>query len=266
MRGDNWGTRAAIGILVIDKDPVAESEFWSMAPPGVSICAARFESPRKPGTSDYGEDPARVVAESPDIARGLDFLGGMQLDVICVCFTTSSLFGGAEFDASFAAQASERAQGIPVVTAAQASVAALKAVCVSRPYVVVPPWFKDEIVSVGREYFTTAGHEPVEMRRFELGRGWRDLKPWETWDAGAQWEVRPEDVHRQVRAGVPANADGILLAGNGFRCSDAIEDLEADLGLPVITSNQACIWHSLRTAKTATRDIHHFGKLFAVDQ
>ncbi|WP_018680894.1 maleate cis-trans isomerase family protein [Actinokineospora enzanensis] len=262
MPGDRWGWRAALGVLVIDKDPVAESEFWTMAPPGVSICAARFESPRKPGTSDYGEDPARVVAESPDVARGLEFLGGMRLDVICVCFTTSSLFGGARFDAQFAAQASARAGGIPVVTAAQASTAALAAVGVSRPYVVVPPWFKDEIVAAGREFFTSAGHEPVDIRRFELGRGWREMRPWEVWDAGAQWEVRPEDVYRQVRGGFPEDADGVLLAGNGFRCAEAVSALEADLGVPVVTSNQACLWHCLRTAGTSTRDVVGHGRLF----
>ncbi|MBM7774251.1 maleate cis-trans isomerase [Actinokineospora baliensis] len=263
MRSDRWGWRAAIGVLVIDKDPVAESEFWSMAPTGVSIVAARFESPRKPGTSDYGDDPAELVASSPDVARGLEFFGGMQLDAICVCFTTSSLFGGPAFDVSFAARASAAAGGTPVVTAAQSSAAALAAVGVSRPYVVVPPWFKDEIVEVGRSYFTEAGHPPVDIQRFRMGRGWDALKPWETWDAGAQWEVRPADVYRQVRADFPSSADGILLAGNGFRCADAVASLEADLGVPVVTSNQACLWHSLRTAGTATGDVSGYGRLFS---
>lgn len=261
MRADRWGWRASFGILVIDRDPVAESEFWAMAPAGVTVNAARFESPRKPGTADYGEDPARIVAESEDMARGLHFLGGMRLDAICVCFTTSSFFGGASFDESFVVQAREKAHGTVVVTAAQATTAAMRAVGMTRPYVVVPPWFKDEIVEAGRGYFAAAGFSPVGVRRFVLGRGWSGLPPWETWDAGAQWEVRPEDVYRQVRGSVPDGADGVVLAGNGFRCAEAVGVLEEDLGLPVVTSNQACLWHCLEVAGVGG-GVEGYGRLF----
>lgn len=261
MRTDSWGWRAAFGILVIDRDPVAEAEFWALAPDGVSVSAARFESPRKPGTSDYGEDPARAVAESADMARGLDFLGGMRLDAICVCFTTSSFFGGAEFDKSFVSQASVKAHGTTVVTAAQATVAAMSSVGIRRPYVVLPPWFKDEIVDAGSEYFGAAGFAPTGMRRFSLGQGWDSLPPWERWDAGAQWAVRPEEVYQQVRRTVPEGTDGVVIAGNGFRCVDAIAPLEQDLGVPVVTSNQACLWHCLTVAGVGGA-VTGFGTLF----
>ena len=48
MEADTWGWRARFGILVIHKDAVPECEFWAMAPKGVSIHAARFQSPRRP--------------------------------------------------------------------------------------------------------------------------------------------------------------------------------------------------------------------------
>jgi maleate isomerase len=264
MRTDSWGWRAAFGILVIDKDPVAESEFWAMAPPGVTMNAARFESPRKPGTSDYGEDPACIVAESLDVSRGLDFLGQMRLDVICVCFTTSSFFGGVDFDKAFAEQARSKAHGTPVLTAARATTAAMNAVGITRPFVVIPPWFKDEIAEAGRGYFTQVGFELSGLHRFELGRGWHDLQPWETWDAGAQWAIRPEEVYQQVRRVVPTSSDGVVIAGNGFRCIDAIDLLEADLGLPVVTSNQACLWHCLQTAAVSAA-VPGYGRLFAAE-
>ncbi|MBC6447546.1 maleate cis-trans isomerase family protein [Actinokineospora xionganensis] len=259
MLTDSWGWRAAFGILVIDHDPVAEAEFWAMAPAGVAVNAARFASPRRPGTSEYG-DQAREVAQSPDIARGLDCFGGMRLDAICVCFTTSSFLGGAEFDKAFAEQASVRAQGIPALTAAQATVAAMGAVGMTAPYVMVPPWFKDEIVAAGRQYLTAAGFPPVAMDRLDVGG---TLRPWELWDAGAQWEVRPEQVYHQVRRMIPADADGVVIAGNGLRCVDTIGPLEADLGVPVVTSNQACLWHCLRTARVDPAGVSGYGRLFA---
>src|SRR6266566_7937948 len=103
MRTDGWGWRARLGILVIHKDAVPEAEIWSLLPPGVTAHAARFVSPRQPG-SDFGDHAeGRAVAQSPDIARGLEFLGEMRLDVICLCFGSSSFLAGVGFDDEFAA-------------------------------------------------------------------------------------------------------------------------------------------------------------------
>ncbi|HET8641033.1 MAG TPA: hypothetical protein VFM37_03790 [Pseudonocardiaceae bacterium] len=253
MIADASGWRARFGLLVIDKDPVAESEFWAMAPSGVTAHVARFESPRAPGTSEYGDDPARIVARSPDVARGLTFFGGMRLDAICLCFTTSSFLGGFGSDERFADEAARRAPGIPVVTAASAAVQAMAALGVRRPFVVSPPWFKDGILDAARAYFADAGYQVSGQLRFDLGVGWRGLQPWQVWDAGGQWEIRPEQVYHQVRRGLPADADAVLIAGNGFSCLPAIEPLEHDLGVPVITSNQACVWKCLRTAGVTAR-------------
>ena len=38
----------------------------------------------------------------------------------------------------------------------------------------------------------------------------------------------------------------MLIGGTGFRCVGIIETLERDLGKPVITANQASLWHCLR--------------------
>lgn len=262
MRIENWGWLARFGILVIDKDPVAEAEFWAMAPPGVTLHAARFESPRRPGSDDYGADPARVVADSPDVARGLDFLGQMRLDAICICFTTSSFFGGYGFDEPFTREASRKAHGMPVTTAATALADAMRASGMRRPFMVIPPWFKDEIVAAAKGYFAGAGLEVSGPLRFDLGTGWQDVKPWEVWDLGGQWVVRPEEVYHQVRRALPADADGVVVAGNGFRCIEVIDMLERDLGVPVVTSNQASLWRCLRMAGTSPA-VAGYGALFS---
>ncbi|WP_027343218.1 maleate cis-trans isomerase family protein [Hamadaea tsunoensis] len=246
-----WGWRARLGILVIDTDPVAEAEFWSLAPPGVTVHAARFASPRTPGTDDYSE-AARRVAESPEIRQGLAYFGRMRLDAVCVCFVTSSFLGGAAFDESFTATAVEVTGGVPVTTTARSVARTLSAAGVRRPYVLVPPWFKDEILVAADAYLTEHGSPPVRVDRFDPGPGWRDLKPWERWDAGNQFAVQPEDVYRQVRAQLPADADAVVIAGSGFRAVEVIEPLAADLGLPVFTSNQTGMGECLRLAGMRT--------------
>lgn len=263
MESDSWGWRARFGILVIDKDPVAETDFWAMAPPGVTVHTARFESPRRPGTDYYGVDPGQVVAESPDVARGLDFLGSMRLDAICVCFTTSSFFGGFGFDDGFTKEASRMAHGVPVLTTAATMTEAMRETGVTRPYLVVPPWFKPAIVEAGERYFTDAGFPVAGLCRFDPGVGWRDMEPWEVWDNGGQWAVQPEEVYQQVRRSFPAGADGVIVAGSGFRSHEVIGLLERDLGVPVVTSNQSGLWGCLRTAGTAV-PVEGFGRLLSV--
>jgi maleate cis-trans isomerase len=244
---DGWGWRARIGVLVITTDPVPESEIWAMAPPGVTLHSARFDSPRKPG-SDFQGDHAAALAESPDIARGLEQLGQLRLDVICLCFGSSSFLAGAGFDERFCAQATKRAGGTPVTTAPLAMLDAMRALGITRPHLVSPPWFTATSYAAAERYFADTGHPFAGQVRFDLGSGWRDRETYEIWDLGGQWEVRPEEVYRQTRQSLPAHADGILIPGSGFRSLAAIEPLERDLGVPVVTSNQACLWQCLRIA------------------
>lgn len=240
------GWRARLGILVIDKDTVPEVEFQAMAPAGVTVHTARFASPRQSGSGSYGDDPARTVVESPDIATGLDYLGRIGLDAITLCFVTGSFFGGLAFDDAFAEQASEKAHGCRVSTAAGAVRAALAATGVRRPFLVAPPWFNDLIATHALRYFADAGFKPSGLVRHDLGAAWQDKEPWQVWDANGQQQVRADELYRQVRALVPADADGVAVLGNGLLAADAIAPLEADLGMPVVTSNQAALWQCLR--------------------
>jgi maleate cis-trans isomerase len=255
------GWRARIGILVIDKDTVPEVEFGAMAPDGVTVHAARFASPRQHGSGSYGADPARTVVESPDLARGLDHLGRIGLDAITLCFVTGSFFGGAAFDDAFAAAASEKAHGCRVGTAAAALRSALAATGVRRPFFVAPPWFNDLIATHAHAYFTDAGFAPAGLTRYDLGPAWRDKEPWQVWDGCGQQEVRADQLYRQVRALLPPDADGVAVLGNGLLAADAVAPLEADLGVPVVTSNQAALWHCLRTSGVPAT-VGGYGRLF----
>lgn len=265
MPEQNWrpavGWRARIGILVIDKDTVPEVEFQAMAPAGVTVHTARFASPRQSGSGSYGDDPARTIVESPDIAQGLDYLGRIGLDAISLCFVTGSFFGGLCFDDDFARQASAKAHGCRVGTAAGAVRAALTATGVRRPFLVAPPWFNDLIAEHALRYFRAAGLDPAGLVRYDLGAQWRSAEPWQVWDGNGQQQVRSDELYRQVRSLVPSGADGVAVLGNGLLAVDAVAPLEADLGMPVVTSNQAALWHSLRTSGVSGSPAG-YGRLF----
>ncbi|MFD9733241.1 hypothetical protein [Umezawaea sp. NPDC059074] len=245
MNRDAWV--AQLGILVIHNDPVVEAELWAMAPPGVTIHTARFESPTSTGAEYTGESWRRMV-DAPDVRRGLVQLGQMDLSAICLCFGSASFFGGLEFDEGFVAAAVELTGGTPVYTAAQAIRSALAATGVSRPLVVLPPWFTAPTFTATADYLASAGFGVAGLMQFQLDSRWRDVARHQLFDRGGRWEVHPDEVCRQVAAGFPADADGILIPGSGFRSWEAIEQLEQRLGVPVVTSNQACLRHLLDLA------------------
>ncbi|MET0136463.1 MAG: hypothetical protein ABW215_22990 [Kibdelosporangium sp.] len=262
MRTQTWS--AQLGILVIHNDPVAETELWAMAPPGVTVHSARFESPTSTG-AEYTGSSWRSLVRSPDVARGLHHLGQLDLAAICLCFGSCSFFGGLEFDEGFAAAASEQARGTYVYTAAQAIRGALGAAGVRRPLVVMPPWFTRPTFEATERYLSAAGHPAAGLFQFELGDRWRDVDRHRLFDQGGRWEVHPEDVCEQVRAGFPVDADGVLIPGSGFRSWEAIEPLERALGVPVVTSNQACLWRLLDRAGIRVA-VPGGGRLFTTSQ
>ena len=64
---DNWGWRARIGLFIVGNEAVPEAEWWAMAPPGVSVHAARVTA-RAPWAA-WLADRSGVVLEE-DLARG----------------------------------------------------------------------------------------------------------------------------------------------------------------------------------------------------
>jgi maleate cis-trans isomerase len=56
----------------------------------------------------------------------------------------------------------------------------------------------------------------------------------------------PEDWRQAVRDADTSQADAIFVSCTNIRITDAIDHIEQDLGKPVVTSNQAGLWYSLR--------------------
>ncbi len=235
---------AQLGVLVIHNDPVVEAELWAMAPPGVTVHAARFESPTSTG-AEYTGSAAQHLLAQPDVARGLAQLGSMGLSAISFCFGSASFFGGVAFDAEFVAGAVELAGGTPVYTAGSAITSALRVSGVRRPLVVFPPWFTQPTFDATGAYLTSAGFEVGGLVQFQLPSSWDSVARHRIFDRGGRWEVQPDEVVRQVREGFADGADGVLIPGSGFRSWEAIEPLERSLGVPVVTSNQATLWRLL---------------------
>jgi maleate isomerase len=258
---DNWGWQARIGMFIVGNEAVPEAEWWAMLPPNVSVHAARV-SARAPWAR-WREDQAGVEPED-DLVRGSRQFAAMRLSAVVVGHTSSSMLGGKGWDEAVVARLSGLlAPGVAVTTNGLDSLAALRASEVRRPFLVLPPWFNDDTVRAGVRYYTDQGFAPAGHLRYDPGRKWRDVPPGELYPQGMGFEQEVEPLYAQIRAACPAVADGVLIAGTGFRCVAILDPLEQDLKRPVLSANQVSLWHCLRLAGVHAK-VSGYGNLLRV--
>jgi maleate cis-trans isomerase len=74
--------------------------------------------------------------------------------------------------------------------------------------------------------------------------------------------IPPAAIADQVRnAAKGVDADLCFISCTAIRSAGLIADMEAELGVPVITSNQVMAWHALKSLNVRAR-VPGFGRLF----
>ncbi len=240
-RADGAGM-ARLGLLVPSFDFNPESEIWAMAPKGVAIFASRMDRGTLPFLT-YLADPSHA-----DEAAGL--LTSLKLPVILYAYSAAGYVMRSAGEEAFRTRIMERAQVGAVVLAAVALSDALQALEVHRLAVVHPPWFSEELNEMGKAYFSARGFQVISCARITPARKFT--------------EVAAEEVHSWIAANTPSRAEVVVVAGNGLRAVGAIDALEASLGRPVITANQAMLWKGLRVAGAPSR-MEQYGRLFKLE-
>lgn len=252
---DNWGWQARIGMFIVGTEVVPEAEWWAMVPPNVSVHVARVTA-RAPWAR-WRDDPSGKelggVELEEDLSRGCRQFAPMRLSAVVVGHSSSSILGGPRWDEAVVETLSrELGGGVAVTTNGLDCAAALQASGVSRPFLVFPPWFADDLVAAGVRDWCERGTTPAGHLRYDPGRQWRDVPPGELYRQGMATAQAIESLYQQVRAACPPEADGVLIAGTGFRCVGILDALERDLRRPVVSANQASLWHCLRLSGVRT--------------
>lgn len=165
-RRDGSGWRARIGVITPDNDPVPESEFWTLAPEGVSVHAAR---------APLGD--IRMFANQPAVDDATELLARLSLKAIVFAFTTSSYVQGTTGEESFKARLQKRAHGVPVLLPCQAAVEACQILGVRRIALIHPPWFPDAVNQAGTAYFRGHGFEVTSATQVHPVREFTEVHP-----------------------------------------------------------------------------------------
>jgi maleate isomerase len=239
---DGSGWRARIGVLTPDDDTVPESEFWTMAPDGVSVHAARVP---------FGD--LKKYSDPPGPENAVDQLARLPLHSIVFAFTTTSYLLGTKGEKALTARLEKRSKGIPVLLPMIAATAAFRALGVKRIALFHPPWFTGEVVKKGVAYFQDQGFKVVHASHLTPAR----TVPHPNLGS----DVKPAELYEWVRKHTPADAECVFIAGNGFRTIGVIAALEEDLGRPVLTGNQVAFWYAIRRAGVGA-NVDGYGQVF----
>lgn len=256
MIRDNWGDAARFGIFIVGNEVVPEAEWWAMAPRDVSVHAARVLAPAPWAPWQDG-----AVTLAPDLERGAAAFNGMALNAVVMAHTSSSVLGGRGWDLAVV----DRLQAdlhprTKVTTNGLDCVAAMRAMGITKPFIVFPPWFGDKIIAAGMAYFTDFGFPEASSYHTDPGSNWAGVAPQDLYPSLMHIEQDAAYLQDQIIANCPDAADGVLITGTGVRCVGIIDALEQRLQKPVITANQASLWQCLRLAGVDT-PIQGYGQL-----
>lgn len=223
---------------MIHNDPVPEVEMWAMASrAGATIHTARFQTPRPTGTEFVGVAVGELL-RATGLASSISQLTDLGVDAMGYCFTSSSVFGGLEFDREFAERAGELA-GCPVVTAGAALLAELEGTSTDEMAILVPPWFSSSTIAALIRYIAPGMGCPPEIVQFELPSEWDDIERPDLFDRGARHAIDPLEVIRQVLESLSESRTTIVVPGSGFASAKAVDQLTTRFGRRVVTANSA---------------------------
>ena len=221
------GERAdRIGLVVPSSNTTAEREFRTYLPDSITVHGARMAL--ESVTVD------ELDAMSDGAARAAELLGHADVDAVAYACTTGSLLHGPGFDAELEDRLADAA-GVPAVATARSVVRALEALDAERIAVVTP--YTSDLDAKEQEFLEAAGFAVASID----GRGLEANT--------AIGALTPADASRQVREAVdPAALDAVFVSCTNYRSLAAVDDLEAALEVPVVTSNGATLWDLCRAA------------------
>jgi maleate isomerase len=213
-----------IGLVILATDHTTEPDFQRMvASERIALYTARvaYANPTTP-------DNLRLMQPRLSDAASL-ILPGEALDAICYSCTSASVVMGDEI-----VEAAIRAAkpNVPVITPPGAVRHALHTLGIRRISVLTP--YTVETSTPMADYFRRQGYEIASFSCLGLD------------DDREMARIAPSSLIAAAREAVASDAEALFISCTALRSAAIAAEIERVIGIPVITSNLATAWLSLR--------------------
>lgn len=218
------GWRGMIGLIVPSNNNVVLPELYSVLPEGVAAYETRMRV--------EGElTPELIGKMTADAGLAGELLRQTGVDVVGYCCMGSSIIKGWDWERKLL---DDLARVAPkgITSANQAMKRALEFLGARRVALVTP--YPADLNALLPDFFSAGGFEVASVTGIPISNV-ADVR-----------HLGFEKVYR-LAAGIDTEGlDAVCLLATDMRTFSALEALERDLGLPVLSSNQALAWAVLR--------------------
>lgn len=221
-----YGYRGKIGVLVPNINTTMEMDFHRLASEGVSVHTARisWQNPEN-SLEALKELKHNTIKAALDVAAA-------RVDVIVYGCTAGGVLEGTSRDREISEMITRETK-IPAITTTTAMVKGLREVGIKKVSVASP--FSEEV--------------DEKLKLFLEGNGFQVMKL-ESLHQRDVWEYArnaPFLIYHLGKKAFVQEADGVFIPCTQLRAIDIAEQLEKDLGKPVVTAVQTSMWLALKT-------------------
>ncbi len=235
---DERPVRRRIGLIALATDHTSERDFARACDPdevGVYVNRVANENPTTP------ENLRRMQPRLTEAAAQI--LPEEALDAIYYGCTSATVVIG---DAAVTAAIRAAKPAVPVVTPSGAACVAFRALGVGRISVLTP--YLPETSAPFRAYFQGQGFDVANLTCLGMTDD-RDMA-----------RVAPTSIVAAACESVAPEAEAMFISCTALRAAEVAAEIERRIGRPVVTSNQAGLWLSLRLAGIE-RALDGYGRL-----
>ena len=228
-----YGWRARIGRINPSPETVGDEEWRRLCPDGTTVVSTRMfiERVDRDGLTEMVGHVERAAKE----------LATARPKVILMAGTAGAFNGGPGFDQALIKRI-EDAAGVPATTTMTAVLEALDALGIQR-------------VAVATSYIRPVDEDLARVLR-AAGKDVAAIRGMGILKSIDMGDILPEATYafaREMLMAAEDRTDGCLISCGNLRSLEAIERLEADFDLPVVTSNQAGLWQGASHCRHSDR-------------
>ncbi|GJL87597.1 MAG: decarboxylase [Minwuia thermotolerans] len=222
--------RAKIGFVLLATEQTIEGDMMRHAPDGVGMHFTRAAIP--------DSITSTTLAAQADLLAyaAATLLPDGSLDVISYACTSGSLVIGEDRVFAELNRGAPNAKATSLITGV---IRALRAVQARRIVVATP--YLDEINHREAEYLERAGFEVIDIQGLNLEKDSDMIR------------VAPDYIQEFALSLDHPDADAIFVSCGALRTLDVVQQLEEKADKPVIASNQAMLWDTLRLGGVSDR-------------